>query len=487
MNYLPIFVDLKQRPVLVVGGGHVAARKIDALLKAQAIVKVVAEKLHRSLQKLADEGKIEWYATTFQDEQVNQAYLIIAATDDNALNQRVFHAAESQQRLVNVVDEQSLCSYIFPSIVDRSPVQIAISSGGASPVLIRLLREKLETLIPQNVGIMSDISARWRNAVKNQFAHLTQRRRFWEKLFTNQAFQRFTENHQIEQAEALLQRELEAENPIIGEVSLVGAGPGDAGLLTLKGLQTIQQADVVLYDALVSEAVLELVRRDADKVFVGKRAGKHSVAQEETNQLLVKYAKQGKRVVRLKGGDPFVFGRGGEELETLKSAGIPFTVVPGITAALGAAAYAGIPLTHRDHAQTAMFITGHLKPNGTALKWETLAQGNQTLVVYMGTINAKELSERLQQHGRAADTPVAIISHGTLANQQVQTGELRELARLAEQAETPALIVIGEVVKLQSELAWFGQQAGQFISTQETLWTPPQPYLAPIEKLPLAS
>ena len=470
MNYLPIFVDLKNRPVLVVGGGHVALRKIEALLKAQAKVKVVAEKLHSSVQALVDEQKVEWLATRFKDEQVNQAYLVIAATDDNALNQQVFNAAEAQQRLVNVVDDQPRCSYIFPSIIDRSPVQIAISSGGAAPVLIRLLREKLEALIPQNIGLMATLATQWRNAVKAKFPQLTQRRRFWEKLFTHQGFQRLTETHQIEQTEALFQQELKADNPIIGEVSLVGAGPGDAGLLTLKGLQTIQQADVVLYDALVSEPILELVRRDADKIFVGKRAGKHSVKQEETNQLLVKYAKQGKRVVRLKGGDPFVFGRGGEELEVLKSEHIPFTVVPGITAALGATAYAGIPLTHRDYAQTAMFITGHLKPDGNKLKWETLAQGNQTLVVYMGTIKAHELASELQKHGKPSDTPVAIISHGTLPNQKVQTGVLSELATLAENAETPALIVIGEVVKLQSELAWFGTQAQQFISTQETLW-----------------
>lgn len=470
MNYLPIFVDLKNRPVLVVGGGHVAVRKIDALLKAGAQIKVVASRLHEVLQRWVEAGSVEWIAKQFESVQVSQVYLVIAATDDTILNQFVFESAESQQRLVNVVDDQPRCSYIFPSIIDRSPVQIAISSGGAAPVLIRLLREKLEALIPHNVGHMADIATRWRYTVKAKLPQLTQRRRFWEKLFTHQHFQRLTENHQTEQAEALLDAELQKDNPILGEVSLVGAGPGDAGLLTLKGLQTIQQADVVLYDALVSEAILELVRRDADKVFVGKRAGQYSIKQVDTNQLLVKYAKQGKRVVRLKGGDPFVFGRGGEELAILKAEGIPFSVVPGITAALGATAYAGIPLTHRDYAQSAMFITGHLKPDGEKLKWATLAQGHQTLVVYMGTINAAEFSAELQKHGKSADTPVAIISNGTLPNQQVQTGVLRELATLAESAATPALIVIGEVVKLQKELEWFGQEAVQFVSTQETLW-----------------
>ncbi|SMB80749.1 uroporphyrinogen-III C-methyltransferase [Pasteurella testudinis DSM 23072] len=478
MDYLPIFVDLKHRPVLVVGGGHVALRKIEALLKVGAQVNVVAAKLHRTLQQLAEQRQIVWIAQTFAAEQLQQVYLVIAATDDSTLNHQVFLTAEAQQRLVNVVDDQPRCSYIFPSIIDRSPVQIAISSGGTAPVLARLLREKLEALLPQNLGVMAQISGRWRDKVKVRFAQLTQRRRFWENLFTNQEFQRLSENQQQQQAEQLLQQQLQRDFPIRGEVALVGAGPGDAGLLTLKGLQTLQQADVVLYDALVSEPILELVRRDADKVFVGKRAGKHSVAQQDTNRLLLHYAQQGKRVVRLKGGDPFVFGRGGEELEVLKAAGIPFSVVPGITAALGATAYAGIPLTHRDYAQTAMFITGHCQPDGKALQWQTLAQGNQTLVVYMGTIKAAELSRQLQAHGRRADTPVAVISHGTLPQQKVRSGKLSELAQLAEDAEKPALIVIGEVVALQPHLAWFGEQPddqsgernAQFVSTHDTLW-----------------
>ena len=466
MNYLPIFVDLNNRPVLVVGGGHVALRKIDLLLKAQAKVKIVAEKLNPELQQLTAQQRIEWIAQTFSADQLQQVYLVIAATNDSELNYQVFLAAQEQHRLVNVVDDQPHCSYIFPSIIDRSPVQIAISSGGTAPVLARLLREKLEALLPQNLALMAQISGRWREKVKAKYSQLSQRRRFWEKLFTNNRFQQFSENQQLAQAETLLQQQLKQDLPIIGEVALVGAGPGDAGLLTLKGLQTIQQADVVLYDALVSEQVLELVRRDADKIFVGKRAGKHCVAQDDTNQLLIHHAVQGKRVVRLKGGDPFVFGRGGEELEALKAANIPFSVVPGITAALGATAYAGIPLTHRDHAQTAMFITGHCQPDGKNLSWQTLAQGNQTLVVYMGTIKAAELSTQLQAHGRAAETPVAVISQGTLPNQKVRSGKLCELAALAKEAEKPALIVIGEVVALQPHLSWFGEQASEFIATQ---------------------
>ncbi|WP_439236245.1 siroheme synthase CysG [Lonepinella koalarum] len=470
MNYFPFFAELKNRPVLVVGGGDVALRKIELLLRANAKVLVVAKELHSAVKILQDSAKITLIAQEFQENQLDNVYLVIAATDDTALNKRIFQAAESKCRLVNVVDEQEHCNFIFPSIIDRNPVQIAISSGGAAPVLIRLLREKLEALLPKNIGVMAAIAQRFRGVVKSRFPHITQRRRFWEKLFQSADFQRLTDNERIQQAEDFVNKTLHQDNlPRVGEVSLVGAGPGDAGLLTLKGLQRIQQADVVLYDALVSEQVLDLVRRDADKISVGKRAGNHSVQQEETNRLLVKYAKQGKRVVRLKGGDPFVFGRGGEELEVLKEAGIAFEVVPGITAALGATAYAGIPLTHRDHAQTTMFITGHTKPDGKNLTWNTLAQGNQTLAVYMGTIKAAELAEQLQAHGRKPDTPVAVISHGSLPTQQIFAGELRDLPKLAENAASPALIVVGETVALQSKLAWFGQDAQQFVGDATAL------------------
>ena len=466
MNYFPLFADLNNRPVLVVGGGAVAARKIELLLKAGAQVRVVAADLKEALAAEAEAGRLQWLAREFADSQLDDVYLVVAATNDAALNRRVYQAAEARQRWVNVVDDQAHCNFIFPSIIDRSPVQIAVSSGGTAPVLARLLREKLEALLPQNLGEMAVLAARWRAEVKRRFPQITQRRRFWEKLFQSAAFQRLTDNGRPAQAEAFLQAQLAEDLPVVGEVSLVGAGPGDAGLLTLKGLQRLQQADVVLYDALVSEPVLELVRRDAECVFVGKRAGRHSVRQEETNQLLLAYARAGKRVVRLKGGDPFVFGRGGEELEVLKAAGIPFEVVPGITAALGATAYAGIPLTHRDHAQTAMFITGHCRPDGKTLSWPTLAQGKQTLVVYMGTIKAAELAAELQAHGRAADTPVAVISQGTLPTQQVFTGYLKDLPELAARAPAPALLVIGEVAALQQELAWFGREAQQFVDAE---------------------
>ena len=456
MNYFPLFADLTGRPVLVVGGGSVAARKVGLLLKANAQVRIVARQLNEELSELERQNKVLWIAKEFNAEQMRTVMLVIAATNDEVLNHRIFHLAESQHKLVNVVDDQPHCSFIFPSIIDRNPIQIAISSGGKAPVLARLLREKLEALLPQHLGKTAEISGKWRDQVKAKLTSGTERRRFWEKMFSGR-FANLIKNQQEVQAEQELAEQLES-NYQGGFVSLVGAGPGDAGLLTLNGLQEIQQADVVLYDALVSDEILSLIRRDAERIFVGKRANGRSVAQEETNQLLLTLAQQGKRVVRLKGGDPFVFGRGGEELEVLAQHQIPFSVVPGITAGIGATAYAGIPLTHRDYTQSAIFVTGHRKADASDIEWQTLARSNQTLVIYMGTLKAQVIAERLQQYGRSANTPIAIISQGTQLTQKTAIGILANLAELAEKAETPALIVVGEVVKLHEQLAWFGEE-----------------------------
>ncbi len=455
MNTFPLFANLENRPVLVVGGGDVAHRKITMLLKARAQVNVVAQQLNPSVTELHQNQQINWLATEFAPEQLDHVFLVVAATNNRELNQHIFQAAEMRQRLCNVVDTPELCSYITPSVIDRSPLQIAITSNGQAPVLARLWREKLEALLPQHLGAIATQAGQWRQRVREHISNMTQRRIFWENLFANQQYHLLHEQNQTQAAEHILHDTLTNQSTQTGSVALVGAGSGDAGLLTLKGLQHIQAADVVLYDALVSPEVLDLIRRDAEKINVGKRARSHQVAQDETNALLVQYAQQGKRVVRLKGGDPFVFGRGGEELEILKAHNIPFVVIPGVTAALGATAYAGIPLTHREHAQTAMFITGHCQPNGRDLHWQTLAQGNQTLVVYMGTIKAPELTEKLLQHGRAPETPVAVISHGTLPTQQVFSGSLKDLPELASQAPAPALIVIGETAALHDKLKWF--------------------------------
>ncbi|MEE3652369.1 MULTISPECIES: siroheme synthase CysG [unclassified Brenneria] len=464
MNYLPLFADLRHRPVLVVGGGDVATRKIDLLQRAGAEVKVVAQSLSEHLAERHRAGQIHWLAQRFTPELLSGVFLVIAATDDAELNAAVSEAANQRHLLVNVVDDQPKCSFIFPSIVDRSPLMVAISSSGQAPVLARLLREKLEALLPASLGTMAQLAGGWRECIKQHVHTMSGRRRFWERLFSGR-FASLVAAGQVSQAETELQRQLEQQQheqqqPLAerGEVTLVGAGPGDAGLLTLRGLQVIQQADVVLYDHLVSDEVLELVRRDAERICVGKRAGAHSVPQEETNRMLIALARQGKRVVRLKGGDPFIFGRGGEELQQVAQAGIAFQVVPGITAAAGATAYAGIPLTHRDYAQSAVFITGHCRPDGQALEWATLARGRQTLAIYMGTVKAADIAQQLIAHGRAAETPVAVIGRGTRHDQQVLIGTLQQLEQLAHQAPTPALLVIGEVVNLHHQIAWFGRQ-----------------------------
>ncbi|RBP60190.1 uroporphyrinogen-III C-methyltransferase /precorrin-2 dehydrogenase [Brenneria salicis ATCC 15712 = DSM 30166] len=450
--------------MLVVGGGDIASRKIGLLQRAGAEVKVVAQSLADELAAQLESGKIQWLDRHFTPTLLSDVFLVIAATDDAALNAAVFEAANQRHLLVNVVDDQPKCSFIFPSIIDRSPLVVAISSGGQAPVLARLLREKLEALLPASLGTVASLAGSWRERIKSRLHSVSARRRFWERLFTGR-FASLVGAGQLAQAEDELQQQLhhqqhKQQQPAAarGEVVLVGAGPGDAGLLTLRGLQVIQQADVVLYDHLVSGEVLELVRRDAERICVGKRASAHSLPQDGINQLLVTLAQQGKRVVRLKGGDPFTFGRGGEELQAVAQAGIAFQVVPGVTAAAGATAYAGIPLTHRDYAQSVMFITGHCRPDGDALDWSTLARGRQTLAIYMGAVKAAEISQQLIAHGRSAQTPVAVIGRGTRHDQQVLTGTLRQLEQLARQTPTPALLVIGEVVSLHHQIAWFGQQ-----------------------------
>lgn len=456
MSHYPIFADLTNRPVLLAGAGNVAERKAESLMRAGAAVRVVAETLSPLFQSWLDEGKISWLGKTFHEAQLNSVFLIIAATDDHALNQRIYQTAEAQSKLCNVVDTADLCSFIVPAVIDRSPIQVAISSGGTSPVLARKWRQMIEMLIPLHTGKMAQIAGQWRSRVKAATENTEQRRHFWEKLFDSR-FNALVAQDNISEAEAELAAQLAGYQAHQGEVVLVGAGPGDAGLLTIHALQAVQAADVVFYDALVSDDIMAVVRKDAEKISVGKRAGCHHVQQEETNRLLVEHAQAGKRVVRLKGGDPFVFGRGGEEAQVLRQAGIPYRIVPGVTAALGATAYAGIPLTHRDCAQSALFVTGHSKHDGEQPDWRTLALSHQTLVVYMGTLRASLITEKLIEYGRSADTPVAVISNGTLPHQSVQTGRLKDLPALAEQAPRPALMVIGEVAALRDELKWFGE------------------------------
>lgn len=454
MEYLPIFAEVKERPVLVIGGGEIAARKIAFLLRAEAKVQIIADALIPELAGKVERQEIQWRATVFEERQLDDVFLAIAATEDDELNQRVYVAANARYRLVNVVDNQALCSFVFPSIVDRSPLLVAISSSGKAPVLSRILREKIEALLPTNLGRLAETASYWRHHIKTHLKTTAERRRFWERVFTGRFASLMLAGNKAE-AEKALEDELRQPEKRPGEIILVGAGPGDAGLLTLRGLQAIQQADVVFYDNLVTPEVRELVRRDAETICVGKSASGVSVPQQEINRMLVEAAKEGKTVIRLKGGDPFIFGRGGEELQAAAEAAIPFQVVPGVTAAAGATAYAGIPLTHRDYAQSATFITGHFGAENSPLDWARLAQSGQTLAIYMGSLKAAEISAQLIANGRDGDTPVAVISRGTRADQQTKTGTLQQLGNLAKDVPMPALLVVGDVVRLHQQLAWF--------------------------------
>ncbi|WP_339690572.1 siroheme synthase CysG [uncultured Pseudoalteromonas sp.] len=460
MQYLPIFTKLDNKPVLVVGGGEVALRKCRAFLKARADVTLVAPWFCDELKEHAQNNDVTLIDAFFDKSHLDGKMLVIAATDNDDVNNNVFELANARNVFVNVVDDQPKCTFIFPSIVDRDPITIAISSAGTAPVLARRLREKLETLIPQHIGPLASLVGSFRDKVKQRFTSFADRRQFWEGVFDSSVVSKVQTGDTAAasvQLEQLLDSKLDPE----GEVYVIGAGPGDPELLTLKALQLMQQADVVVYDFLVSDEIMELVRRDADLICVGKRLGDHSVVQEDTNQMLVDLAKQGKKVCRIKGGDPFIYGRGGEEVQVLAANNVNYQIVPGITAAAGCSAYAGIPLTHRDHAQAIQFVTGHCKKDGQELDWQSLAKPNQTLAIYMGVIKSPHIQAQLLKHGRGADTPVAIIENGTRKNQRVVTGKLGELADLIERHSiiSPALLIIGEVASLHEELHWFGTKA----------------------------
>ena len=462
MDYLPIFLKVEGRPCLVVGGGKVAARKVALLHRAGATITTVSPVLCSELRTLLEQGVITHMAHEFQDEDLDEAVLVIAATDDEVVNRRVLELARSRRILVNVVDSPDLCSFIMPSIIDRSPVQIAVSTGGASPVLARLLRSQLESFIPAAYGRLAKLVDEYRQRVKQRFSNSKQRRYFWENILQGRVAELLFTGHE-EKARAALEEAIDDTDAHYngpGEVYLVGAGPGDPDLITFRALRLMQQADVVVYDRLVSEPILDLVRLDAEMIYAGKARDQHTLSQESINQLLVRLAKEGKRVLRLKGGDPFIFGRGGEEIETLAGEGIPFQVVPGITAASGCAAYAGIPLTHRDYAQSCVFVTGHLKDGSIDLDWENLAKPAQTIVFYMGLHSIPVLSRELIAHGLPKTTPVALVQQGTTHKQRVYIETLDSLQDLAEreQLKPPTIIIVGEVVSLHEKLSWFGME-----------------------------
>ncbi|MDT3720763.1 siroheme synthase CysG [Pseudomonas oryzihabitans] len=457
MDYLPLFHKLDGRPVLVIGGGDIALRKSVLLAEAGARITLVAPEIEPEVRAFVEAKGGSCRVQRYAADLLVGHCLVIAATDDDEVNETVSHDAQALGLPVNAVDAPKLCTVIFPAIVDRSPLVIAISSGGDAPVLARLVRAKLESWIPATYGQLAQLAQRFRARVKARFADLQARRIFWEEVFQGEVAEKVFSG-QPQAAEQLLEAKLASETEAFrGEVYLVGAGPGDPDLLTFRALRLMQQADVVLYDRLVAPTILDMCRRDADRIYVGKRRAEHAVPQEDLNRLLVKLAQEGKRVLRLKGGDPFIFGRGGEEIEELAAEGIPFQVVPGITAASGCAAYAGIPLTHRDHAQSVRFVTGHLKDGSADLPWTDLVAPGQTLVFYMGLVGLPTICEQLVAHGKNPATPAALVQQGTTSNQRVFTGTLQDLPQLVAQHEVhaPTLVIVGEVVALREKLAWF--------------------------------
>lgn len=456
MDIFPISLKLQQQACLLVGGGRIAYRKALLLTEAGAKLTVVAPEIDAQLSTLLAQHQGQYIARTF-DAQMPLAHyrLVIAATNDAAVNRQVFEVCEAQNILVNSVDDPPHCRFMVPAIVDRSPLVIAVATNGTSPVLARQIRTQLETSIPHGMGKLAEFSGQWRSAVKAKIENPDQRRVFWEDLYAS-TLKEHVFNDNLAEAEQLIQQALNEWKTPKGEVYLVGAGPGDPELLTLKALRLMQQADVIIYDRLVSQPIMDLCRRDAEKIYVGKARSDHAVPQEGINALLVQYAQQGKRVCRLKGGDPFIFGRGGEEIEELFAAGITFQVVPGITAASGCSAYAGIPLTHRDYAQSVRFLTGHLKEGSPELPWSELVYENQTLVLYMGLVGLEKICQKLIAHGQRPDMPVALVSKGTTPEQKVVVGTLADITMKVSdhQIVPPTLTIIGEVVSLREKLQW---------------------------------
>lgn len=463
MDYLPLFFDLRGKWCLLVGGGAVATRKARLLVKAGAVLRVVAPEIEPELMELAEASGGELVQAAYSAEQLGDCVFVVSATDDEAVNQAVAADCRARQLPVNVVDNPALCTVITPAIVDRNPLLIGISSGGEAPVLARLVRSQLEQSLPGAYGRLAELASRFRQRVKDAFADPDQRRRFWEQTLGGVVAEKIFAGNDDE-ADALMEKALAApEEPMFGEVYLVGAGPGDPDLLTFKALRLMQRAEVVLYDRLVSQPILDMVRRDAERIYVGKRRSQHAVEQKTISQMLVDLAKQGKRVLRLKGGDPFIFGRGGEEIELLADNHIPFQVVPGITAASGCASYAGIPLTHRDHAHSVRFVTGHMKDEQTSLNWPDLVHAEQTLVFYMGLANIRTICENLLSHGKNPQTPAALIEKGTTPDQRVHKSTLAELPDYVSGREihAPTLLIVGGVVSLHEKLGWYRTEAAR--------------------------
>jgi uroporphyrin-III C-methyltransferase/precorrin-2 dehydrogenase/sirohydrochlorin ferrochelatase len=461
MDHLPIFLDVKGKRTLIVGNGVSAARKADLLLRAGSDLIIVAPVLGEELAQLADSYSFKHQATELTAGDLNDCMIVFGCDKDDSVNQNLRKLAHEAGIPVNVSDKTEDCDFIMPAVVDRTPLLIAISSGGTSPLLVRMLKARFETTIPAAYGRLAEFAGGYRDRIKKMIPNMTRRRRFWEAMVSGPVAEHLFSS-QLEQAESLMENHLEeaalkGDQPPPGEVYLVGTGPGDPDLLTFRALRLMQQADVVLYDRLIGDGILNLVRRDARRIYVGKLKHNHTIPQEEISEMLIDLAKQGKRVLRLKGGDPFVFGRGGEEIEALSENGIAFQVVPGVTAANGCAAYAGIPLTHRDHAQACVFVTGHEKDGELNLNWDSLIQPRQTVVLYMGLTSLEAITSGFIRHGANPETPAAVVENGTRAGQRVISGTLDSLLDKTSEAQvkSPALIIVGSVVSLREKLSWF--------------------------------
>jgi len=468
VDYFPVFFDLRAQQVLIVGGGEVALRKVTLLERTGADLRLVAPEVCPELMARASAGKLKLAMREFVPDDLQGVRMVIVATSHRAVNRWIAKLSDARGIPVNVVDDREASRFIVPAIIDRDPVLVAISTGGTSPVLARRLRERLEGIVPKRIGALALWLRALRKTARRRLRDVDTRRRFFEAVVDGAAARRF-EAGDLQGAQRIAQTLLAAASSgprALGEVTLVGAGPGDPELLTLKALRALQDADVILHDRLVSDAVLDLARRDATRISVGKAAGGIGSTQAQINQLLIEHAAAGKRVVRLKGGDPFIFGRGGEELEALAQAQINFSVVPGVTAAAGCAAYAGIPLTHRDYAHSVTFVTGHADRDGKEPDWRALAQPGMTAVFYMGLARIDHIVAKLAAHGAPGDLPAGLIAQGTLPEQQVVTATLATLAAAAKQAklQSPALLVVGKVVALQSSLAWFNSPEAAQIS-----------------------
>ena len=465
MKYFPFFLQLDQLPCLIVGGGSVAERKLDLLIKAKADITVISLEFSDYILDLAKTHNIRCIKKEYSNKilEENKYNFVISATNDVSLNERVAKDCKKYNIIVNVVDQPEICDFIFPSILERGDITVAVSTGGASPVLARVLRTKLETMVPGSYGKLAEIVSANRIKVREKMKKFSSNKIFWEKML-NGKFLELVLSGKTDEAKSFLDEQIDNFDEDIanqGEVYLVGAGPGDPDLLTFKALRLMQQADIALYDRLVHPSIVDLIRRDATKIYVGKERDNHVVRQEEINELLVKYAKEGKKVLRLKGGDPFIFGRGGEEIETLADEKIAFQVVPGITSASGCSTYSGIPLTHRDYAQSCIFVTGHLKKGKLELDWEKLIQENQTIVFYMGLVSIDIICEQLIQHGLSELTPCALIQQGTTNTQKEYISILKDMPTVVKtkKPKAPTIFIIGGVVTLRDKLKWYSTSA----------------------------